>query len=249
MDTQTRLMAALLAAGPTAFLSHRTAAAILGLRAFDARAIEVTVPGTGGLKRPGLTVHRTKHASVRDDLRTTNGLRHSSFARALIELAPRETEEELTRLIEEGVRRRLFIPDKVEAALSRHPRAAGVGTLRHALEFYVDRSDRSSALERAFDRELAKRLQLPAPERNVRIRAGGIDWEIDCLWREQRVIVELDGRPWHVLEREIEKDKLKDMKLGAAGYLPVRVTGRRFERDTDGVFADLEKLLVARRAA
>ena len=164
----------------------------------------------------------------------------------LIELAPREAEEELVRLIEEGVRRRLFILDKVEAALARHARAPGLAELRCALRHYVDRSDRSSALERTFDRELANRPQLPQPERNVRIRAGGIDWEIDCLWREQRVILELDGRPWHVLERDIEKDKLKDMKLGAAGYLPVRVTGSRFQRDAGGVFADLESLLLTR---
>jgi hypothetical protein len=243
MDRDTRLQAALLATGPTSFLSHRTAAAILGLRAFDASAIEVTVPGAGGLKRPGLLIHRTEQAPVRDELRTTDGLTHSSFARVLIELAPRETQEELTRLIEEGVRRRLFILDKVEAALARHARAPGLVKLRHALGYYVDRSDRSSALERAFDRELASRPHLPQPERNVRIRAGGIDWEIDCLWREQRVIVELDGRPFHILERDLEKDKLKDMKLGAAGYLPVRVTGRRFTRDAAGVLADLEALL------
>lgn len=246
MDRDTQLQAALMAAGRTSFLSHRTAAAILGFRPHNLKAIELTVPGSGGLRRPGLTIHRTRCPPHRDELRTTNDLTHSSFARVLIELAPREAEEELVRLIEEGVRRRLFILDKVEAALARHARAPGLAELRCALRHYVDRSDRSSALERTFDRELANRPQLPQPERNVRIRAGGIDWEIDCLWREQRVILELDGRPWHVLERDIEKDKLKDMKLGAAGYLPVRVTGSRFQRDAGGVFADLESLLLTR---
>ena len=62
------------------------------------------------------------------------------------------------------------------------------------------------------------------------------------------MIVELDGRPWHVCERDLEKDKLKDMKLAAVGYLPVRVTGRRFDRDPDGVFTDLETLLRTRSA-
>jgi hypothetical protein len=250
MDRDTRYRAALLATGPRSFLSHRTAAAMLGLRAHNVRLVEVTVAGAGGRRRPGLTVHRTRQQPVRDELRTTNGLRHSSFARVLVELAPIETETELVRLVEEGVRRRLFIIDKVEAMLARHPRAPGIAALRAALALYVDRTDRASVLEAAFDRELSRRLpRLPVPERNVRIWAGGIEWEIDCLWREQRVIVELDGRPWHVCERDLEKDKLKDMKLAATGYLPVRVTGRRFERDADGVFADLETLVIARSAA
>ena len=249
LDRDARLLAALFATEPDSFLSHRVAVGIMGLRPINMRQIEVTVPRAHANTEPGLIVHRTRRPPVRDELRTTNGLRHSSFARALVELAPRETEEELTGLIEEGVRGRLFILDKVEAALERHARAPGLVKLRGALCSYVDRSDRSSALECAFDRELALRLHLPQPERNVRIRAGGIDWEIDCLWREQRVILELDGRPWHITERDIEKDKLKDMKLGAAGYLTVRVTGRRFERDKCGVFADLESLLAARRAS
>lgn len=184
-----------------------------------------------------------------DELRTTNGLQHSSFARMLVELAPREAETELTRLVEEGVRRQLFILDKVEAALERHARRPGIARLERPLAYYVDRRDRKSGLERAFDCALAARHEFPVPERNLHLEAGGVHWEVDCLWRAERVILELDGRPWHVIERELERDKLKDMRLAALGYVPVRVTDRRFGADADGVFADLGALLALRRAA
>jgi hypothetical protein len=244
-----RLRGATLTCGNDAFLSHRTAAALLGLRRTNPYAIEVTIPGPGDVKRPPLTVHRTRHVPVRDELRMTNGLRHSSFARVIVELAARETDAELLRLVEEGVRRRLFRIDKVEAALARHARSPGVGRLARPLAHYLDTSDRKSPLEREFDRELARRPHLPAPERNVRLVAGGVNWELDCLWREQGVVLELDGRPFHVIERDFEKDKLKDMKLAGAGLVVVRVTTQRFERDTDGVFADIDAVLERRRAA
>lgn len=248
MDRDARLLAALYAIGRSAFLSHRTAAAILGLRP-QLREIELTVPGTGGRTRPGLTIHRTRRDPTRDELRTTRGLRHSSFARVLCELARRETEVELTRIVEEGVRRRLFFLGKVEAAIELHRKAPGIQKLERPLAVYIDRSDRTSALERAFDRELQARPSLPPPERNVMLAAGGIVWEIDCLWREQRVIVELDGRPWHICERDFEKDRLKDTKLSVLGFTPIRVTGRRFDRDPVGVFDDIEAILRQDRAA
>jgi hypothetical protein len=245
---QARLRGALLATREGSFLSGRTAAALLGVRPLNLSAIEVTVVGATE-QRPPLVVHRTRTAPPRDEIRLTNRLRHSSFTRVLVELSARETEAELTRLVEEGVRRNLFFIHKVETALSRHARRPGIANLQGPLRYYLDRSDRKSWLERAFDRELQRRPYVAVPERNVLLEAGGIVWEIDCLWREHGVILELDGRPWHVCERDLEKDKLKDMKLAALGHVPVRVTARRFERDADGVFADVEELLAVRRAA
>jgi hypothetical protein len=243
------LHGALLAARPGAFLSHRTAAAVLRLRPSNVNVIEITVVGSARRTCPPLRFHRTRKRPVRDELRVTDGLVHSAFARVLVELSGRETTEELTRLIEEGVRRRLFFLDKVEAALERHARRPGLANLAGPLAVYLDRSDRRSWLERAFDRELERRPDIPPPERNVFVQAGGIRWEIDCLWREERVIVELDGRPWHVCEREMEKDKLKDMKLATLGFVPLRLTARRFERDLAASLDDVATVLASRRAA
>ena len=211
---------------------------MLGLRPINIHEINVTVPAGKARRRNGLVVHRTRHAPDRDEVRTTRNLRHSSFARMLVELSARESQAELTRVIEEGVRRNLFYIEKVERALDRHARRPGISNLEAPLQYYLDRSDRKSDLERAFDRELSTRPDIPPPPlKNVMIPAGGITWEIDCYWPEHRLVVELDGRPWHIVQRDLEKDKLKDMKLSVAGLRPVRVTGRRFDDDTEGVFS------------
>ncbi len=63
------------------------------------------------------------------------------------------------------------------------------------------------------------------------------------------MIVELDGRPWHVCERSLEKDKLKDAKLATLGFVTLRVTARRFERDAGGALDDIAAAVAAHRAA
>ncbi len=231
------LIAALLAAGPRSFLSHRTAAAVWGLRQLAVRAIEVTSPTGRG--RTGLTIHRASTDPHPDDLCTRNGLRISSFPRLLVELAPRESAAELDRLITEAVRRGILRPDKVEEALERHARRPGSARLRHALAAYRPKPDRTSELERAFDALLARHPDIPPPLANVRI---GI-WEIDCYWPEQRVALELDGRPYHVAIADLEKDRYKDAKLLGMGIRPLRITDRRLESDPLGALGDLRVLL------
>jgi hypothetical protein len=239
------LRAALLACGPAAFLSHRTAAAVLGLRPLSLRAIEVTIPGPKVNRRRGLIVHRTVSVPHPHELRRERDLRISSVPRLLIELAAVESQQELERLIVESNRRHLLHPDRAAAALERHRRRPGVGRLSRALAGYMRGPDRKSGLERAFDRLLARTPDIPQPQRNLR---WGI-WELDCYWPEQRVALELDGRNYHDALANMERDRFKDAKLLAAGIRPMRVTDRRFEADSEGVLADLRAVLCLRPAA
>ena len=239
------LRAALLACGPTAFLSHRTAAGVLGLRPLALTAIEVTIPGPKANKRPGLIVHRTTSAPHRHELRKESELRLSSVPRLLVELAPVETEHELERLVVQANRRNLLNIDRVKAALQRHSRRPGIGKLAAVLADYMPRPDRKSGLERAFDRLLAENRDIPEPLRNVR---WGV-WELDCYWPEQRVALELDGRNYHDALANMERDRFKDAKLLAANIRPMRVTDRRFEADPEGVLADLRDVLRLKPAA
>ena len=102
-----RLLAALLSCGDGSFLSHRTAAAVWGLRPVNTRRVELTVPGINAPHRRGLVVHRSTDVA-KDEGRSRNGLRVSSVPRMLIELANSELQAELERLITEAVRRRLI---------------------------------------------------------------------------------------------------------------------------------------------
>ncbi len=239
------LFAALLAAGPTAFLSHRTAAAVHGMRAINVRAIELTVVADRTPQRGGLRIHRTTNLHP-DEVRIIDGLRFSSVPRMLIDLASRETRAELDRLIAEVARRRSLKLERIAQAIARHPRHPGLRKLAAALDAYQPSPEDKSRLERAFAAWLATRPEIPAPERNVKLARR---WEIDFLWRAQSLAVELDGRPYHLLPADQERDRIKDVWLQRHAISIVRVTEFRFEHDLPGIEADLRHFLAADRAA
>jgi very-short-patch-repair endonuclease len=112
-------------------------------------------------------------------------------------------------------------------------------TLREATARYRPTPDRKSNLERSFDEWLAMQSTIPEPLRNVHIDG----WEIDCFWPEQKVALELDGRPYHVTVQDMERDRTKDIKLQLIGIRPMRVTDFRWEHDRAGVAGDLARLL------
>jgi very-short-patch-repair endonuclease len=153
----------------------------------------------------------------------------------LIELAPKESRTELDRLITASVRKGILDVAKIQVALARCARRPGLARLKRALKDYLPKPDRKSGLEIAFDQLLARHPEIPQPRRNVHI--GG--WEIDCYWPEQRLAVELDGRPYHVAAKDIERDRLKDAKLLGLGIRVMRITDSRYELDPLGALNDL----------
>jgi hypothetical protein len=225
----------LLAAGEGAFLSHRTAAAVWGLRETSTRRIDVTLAGGCRRSRGSLVIHRTALQPTTSEVRTKNGLRVSSVPRLLIELASSESAQELDRLITLAVRKHVLNVDKMQAAVTRHARRPGVAKLKSALKDYLPRPDRKSGLERAFDELLARHPEIPQPQRNIHLDG----WEIDCYWPEQKLAVELDGRPYHIAASDIERDRLKDAKLLKVGIRVMRITDSRFELDPIGALGDL----------
>lgn len=234
LSTKAYLIAALLACGPEAFLSHRTASAVYGFRHVAIRRIDVTIPDSKRRSRGSLKIH---HTSVAPDIKLRNGLRVSSVHQMLIELAPIETRDELDRLITAAVRKGMLDLDRVRLALEG--RRPGVARLRAALGAYLPEHDRKSDLERDFDAFLRDHPEIPEPQRNVYI--GG--WEVDCYWPERPLAVELDGRPYHIAVRDMEKDRIKDAKLLRLGIPTLRITDTRFRYDLAGVLSDLRAAL------
>jgi hypothetical protein len=241
------LHAALLATGPRAFLSHRSAAAVYGLRRIDRRHIHLTTSGNGRRIRDNLILHRSTilHA---DDVRTYDGFRVSSIPRMLIELAPREPRAELERLITEAARRDLLQLDRLAAALDRvhSARIEGLGKLHRALGDYVHTPRDASTLERDFATFLAQHPELPQPQRNVQLENR---YELDFYWPEQRLAVELDGRRYHQSLKDRERDNAKDIWLQKRRIRIVRIRDLRFEYDKAGIHADLVAFLAARQTA
>jgi hypothetical protein len=163
-----------------------------------------------------------------------------------MELAPRESEAELDRLIAEAARRRSLDLDRIDQMIARHPRRPGIAELRAALAAYQPAPPDKSGLEKAFAAWLGSLPDIPAPERNVRL-AGR--WEIDFHWPAYSLAVELDGRPYHSLPADQERDRIKDVWLQRNAISIVRVTEFRFEHDRAGIEADLRHFLADDRAA
>jgi len=239
------LLAAQLSVGPHSFLSHRSSTAFLGLRTINPYEIHVTVPGGSARNQDAITVHRTRREPHPQDLRSDGPFRLTGVMRSLIDVAPSETAAELERLVTVAVRKRLLRPDTqdglatIEATLQRHPRFPGITKLTAVLAAYRRTEDHKSQLEAAFDRWLALHPEIPTPQRNIHL---GV-WEIDRYWPEHRLAVELDGRPYHIAVKDMERDRVKDAKLQKLDVTPLRVTDFRFAYDRPSVLEDLEHFL------
>jgi very-short-patch-repair endonuclease len=225
-----RQMAALLATGSDAALSHHSAAAIWGLRADREGDVHVTIPRGRGASRPGIRVHRSAslNAAVRD------GLRLTTPARTLLDLATHLPQHDLERAVEQAIV--LGLATDKEIARQCEQGRRGAAKLRQAL--LTEPGLTRSELERRL-RRLIRAARLPPPVTNVRV-AG---WEVDLLWREQRLVVEVDGFAFHASRQAFERDRRRDADLVAAGYRVVRFTWRQIVREPEAVIARLAVLL------
>lgn len=235
-----RLQAALVAVGGDAWLAGSTAAAVWGLQAMSLAPIEVCVVASSTPRHRGLLVRRVSTTPPRSEIRIRRGLRLSSVARMVTEVARDAGTDELDALIEAAVRRGLLNFTELEATLRRHHREPGIGKLKRALAGYRPMPKRNSGLEESFDRWLLTHPEIPEPERNVKF--AGV-WELDCYWPEHGLVLELDGRPYHIVVRDIERDRRKDAWLQRYGLRVLRVTDLRWRADRDGVRSDLMALL------
>ncbi len=221
-------MAAVLACGPGAVLSHRTAAAHLGLRPTDRGKIDVTVPGRSRSRHPRIDVHRS-NTLTRADITLENGIPCTSVARTLLDLAEVVSRRALERAFDQTEAMQVFDLLAIQHQLERNPtrRAA---RLVHAIlsEHYIGSTLTWSELEEAF-LALCRRLRLPLPKVNEWIDlADGLPMiRADFVWREQRVIVETDGDRFHGTRQARERDSRRDQRATLAGWRPLRTTWRQ----------------------
>jgi very-short-patch-repair endonuclease len=138
---------------------------------------------------------------------------------------------------------RLTDPLSLPDTLARYPGHRGVARLRAIVAGgRVGAALTRSELEERF-LEFVASARLPRPEVNVPVQAAGAWIEVDCLWRAQRVVAELDGRAVHATGTAFERDRARDRALQVAGWRPVRVTWRQLAREPLALEADLRVLL------
>ncbi len=232
---EAQALAAVLACGAGAVLSHRSAAALWRLLPASPGRIEVTARHRHRLR--GVHAHRSRTLGVAD-VAIERGIPVTAPARTLLDLAEILDERRLARAVNEARVLGLVGSGDLAALLARASGRRGAGRLRSLLR--PDEGPTRSALE---DRFLAfvHEHGLPRPEVNARV-AG---FEVDMLWRAERLVVELDGRRFHA--HRFERDRERDAALLAAGLAVLRITWQRLDRAPAREAARLRAILAARQ--
>jgi Transcriptional regulator, AbiEi antitoxin len=232
-----RAMAAVLACGDRALLSHGSAASLWKFYKYWDDPLEVTVPTLR--TRPGIKVHRSR-VLTRSDLDRQLGIPVTTPARTVLDIPPRLTDERLTRVVNDGRHAKLLHLDDLEDVLNRNVNHPGTKRLKPFVN--APSGPTRSELEDDFV-AFAKRYNLPTPATNVWLH-GHL---VDALFAEERVIVELDSWEFHRFRTDFESNRDRDADLLAAGYQTVRVTHERLTYSPDREARRLHKILADRR--
>jgi very-short-patch-repair endonuclease len=233
-------MAAVLACGRQAVLSHASAAWLWGL--FPQCPIEaaVTVP-RHGKRRLEIEIHHAATLTPKE-WGKLEGIPVTSLSRTLLDVAATEPTRRLEQAIERAQRLgRLELAD-VDSILRQRRGARGARRLRKALEIYRDPAFSRSRAELLF-LDIVKRAGLPRPATNTFV-AGH---EIDAYWEAERFAVEVDGWETHRTRQAFERDPVRQENLKLAGIDSIRITTRRLEREPRVVAEALKALLMQRR--
>jgi hypothetical protein len=218
-----RWLAAVLACGEGAVLSHRSAAALWGLRASAAARIDVTVPRTSGVRSTSaIVVHRPKRraTSVRHE-----GIPVTTAMQTLADLALAVPRRQLEKACENAEAARLLDLNGLDAA---HP---GAKRLLDVVEAHDLGAYTRSETEDAF-LQLCDEHDIPRPLVNHDVEGC----EVDFCWPDERLIVETDGRH-HLTRARFESDRARDALLTSIGWRVMRFTGRQLRRASAQVAA------------
>jgi very-short-patch-repair endonuclease len=212
-------MAAVLACGPGAALSHRSAAHLWGLRSGHVRTA-VTVPRERAGAR-NLEIHRCR-AFDPADFSHHERIRVTSVARTLLDIAAIVSPLQLARAVDRAERTDLFDLVAIEELLLRANGHRGVGALRRAVAAWSPRYTRSELEDRFQD--LLQAAPLPGPVCNVLVQGAQHTHEVDTLWADHQLVVQLDGFAYHRTRRDRARDAATDADLELAGYRVVHLT-------------------------
>lgn len=235
-------LAAVLACGPGALLSHRSAAWLWGLWRYGPAPLHVTSPIPRKPRTP-IRLHHSRILTAADRTMEEN-IPVTALPRTLLDCAVELRPAQLQRVLERAEELRLFDLGPIEELLGRSGRHKGRRRLRRAIGLYQPVPFSRSGFEtRFFEAVLA--AGPPRPATNF-AEAG---FELDVYWPDLRFAVELDSYATHGTNAAFERDHLRDEELLLAGIELVRVTDVRFHREPKAVLERVAILLARRRAS
>jgi very-short-patch-repair endonuclease len=230
-----RWMAAVLACGPGAALSHRSAAALWRVGEEGRKGIDISTRTSSARRRPGVKLRR------RPSLRATaltecDGIPVTTVVQTLVDLAAGSTGPGLERAVNEADKRGLIDPEALRDALKHHRGQPGAAALRALLDRRTFRLS-DSELERWF-RPLARAAGLPEPLTKQWLNG----FEVDFFWPELGLVVETDGLRYHRTPSQQARALRRDQAHTEAGLTPLRFSHEQIRFEPDYVRANLAKV-------
>jgi hypothetical protein len=229
-----RWMAAVLACGEEAMLSHRSAAALWGFGEEHPHYIEVSVRRHSTLRRTGIRVHDRAGLWNRD-LATRLGIPVTEPVRTFLDLASVTGPKTVERAINEADKLHVIDADSLREALDDHPGQPGIRLLRHVLDKHTFRLS-DDELERLF-RPLAAAAGLPVPLTKHVVN----EFEVDFYWPDLGLVVETDGWRYHRTPSAQSRDALRFQTHVANGLTPLRFSHYQVKYEPRHVRAILEQ--------
>ncbi|HEX4669497.1 MAG TPA: DUF559 domain-containing protein [Solirubrobacterales bacterium] len=231
-------LAAVLACGETALLSHGSAATLWGLARTRSSPIDVTST-SGRQYRPGRLTIRLHRGHVDEEDRTLRAdIPVTSVARTLFDYAEAVDFQRLERAWEEADRLRFLKLGEVEAVCERGYGRHALKPIRRLLAEAHAVTRTRSPLEDRFQR-FARFYDLPPHGTNVEV----LGKEVDVLWPAAKLIVELDSWEFHRHRAAFQRDRARDTRLLVAGYRTARVTHDRLDKEANQLADEIRQLL------
>jgi very-short-patch-repair endonuclease len=239
-----RWMAAVLASGDGAVLSHRSATGLWGIWGSGTGEIHVTVPRKSRSQR---SIRRHFSVLPDDERDLVDGIPVTSAARAVLDLAGEKGEAAAEAALREIEYLGIYGTVSLPVLLGRYPKHRGTPACRTALDrLHDDPGGRvRSPLEELFLPFLDAN-RIPRPRLNAWLSVGEHRYQVDCLWPEARLVAELDGWKSHGTRGAFRRDRKRDRRLGAAGFERVRITEDQVLDEPADLAADLTILIYKR---
>jgi very-short-patch-repair endonuclease len=235
-----RWMAAVLAAGERAVLSHRSASRLWRLLPPAAERIDVICPPGRVVRRNGIV---SRQAALQDDeWLVHDAIPVTSPFRAIFDLAAVAEMRELERAFHEAEAREVTDRVSLPMLLERYPGRRGSKKLLALLEAGQPVGITRNDFEEAFV-ALVDDYGLRRPRMNADLALRGRFFEIDALWERERVAVELDSRSIHGTRKKFESDRQRGRILVAEGWRTIHVTWRQLQEEPAAIAEDLKKAL------
>jgi very-short-patch-repair endonuclease len=226
-------MAAVLACGGGAVLSHSSAAALWRIGSEQRGLVELSLPSLSRRRRPSLRIHRRPSLNLQRDITGEYGIPCTTPIQTLIDMSLRLDRAGVERMINEADKYNLVHPPQIREALDERAGEPGVAKLRHILDRRTFRLTREE-LERRF-LPLTRQAGLPTPLTGQFVN----DFEVDFYWPELGLVVETDGLRYHRTPAEQARDRLRDQAHTATGLTPLRFTHEQVRYEPEHVLAVL----------